>query len=154
MPHFRLSLSLFLFLCLFSLFGCGGDPNLGQVPAKVIIKVDGAVIENAAVVFLDGTGNTCTARTDKNGVAVMRASISAGNNKMVEVKGVVPGEYKVSVSKSIPNLTPDPKDPSVMTIGSIDYIVPERYSKHSSSGLTATVKKGDKNEFTFELTTQ
>jgi len=155
MLHFRLStkcLFLFLLLCIFSWTGCGGgDPNLGQVPAKVIIKVDGATIMNATIVFVDDSGNTCNGFTDKAGVAVLRSSISK-DNKMIEVKGVLPGDYKVAVLRSDAKQIPDPADPTKTIIESVNHVVPVKYNSYLRSGLTATVKKGDPNEFTFELT--
>ena len=163
MFQFRLStrfLSLVILLVLFAYVGCrGGDPDLGQVPVKVIIKVDGDPVEGVALSFVDGAGNSATGLTNKNGVAQMKA-IASKDNKTVEVKGVLPGDYQVSAYKTITILKTDPVtgeniiDPKTdgNMIESITHHVPQRYNSRSSSGLTASVKKGEPNEFTFELT--
>jgi len=154
MTQFRLSARFLPFLllpCFLALIGCGGEPKLGQVPATAIVKVDGVAVEGAAVIFVDAAGNSSSGLTDKNGVAIMRSSIAQGN-KMVEVNGVMPGDYQVGLSKSETKQAPNPSDPNLVIVESVNYIIPVRYNSHLQSGLTASVKKGEPNEFTFELT--
>ena len=165
MFQFRLNtkcLSLLIILSLFAYVGCGsGDPDVGQVPVKVIIKVDGDPMEEVAVTFVDGAGNYSLGRTDQQGVAQMRSNVSK-DNKTIEVKGVLPGDYQVSAFKTTTIYKMDSDtgerafDPVTrdFIIDSLIHHVPERYSSRSSSGLTASVKKGEPNEFTFELTSQ
>lgn len=154
MIHMRLNpgiLSLLVLPLFFAVIGCGGEEKLGQVPAKATVKIDGVATEGVAVIFVDSAGNSCSGLTDKNGVAVMRSSISK-DGKMIEVTGVLPGEYKVGLNKSNSKQAPDPKNPNFVIVESVDYIVPVKYNSYQKSGLTASVKEGDPNEFLFEIT--
>ena len=153
MIRFRLStrlLSLIVLPCLFALIGCGGEPKLGQVPAKATVKVDGVTIEGAAVIFVDTAGNSGSGLTGKDGIAVMKSSISK-DGKMIEVNGILPGEYKVGINKSESKQIPDPDNPNFVKVESVNNIVPVKYNSYLRSGLTATVKQEGPNEFLFEL---
>lgn len=154
MNHLRLRaefLPLLLLPSLLVLVGCGGGPNLGQVPAKAIVKVDGVTVDGVAVIFVDTAGNSSAGLTDKDGVAVMKASISK-DGKMIEVNGVLPGEYKVGLNKSESKQAPNPDNPNFVIVESVNHIIPVQYNSFAKSGLTATVTKEGPNEFTFELT--
>jgi len=156
MLYFRLNtkyLSLFFLLSPFVwLVGCGGDPDFGQVPAKAIIKVDGVPMEEVAVVLIDDTGNNGFGRTDSNGVAEIRSVIST-ERESIEVKGILPGDYRVSTTRTEVHTRFNPETQETV-YESTTYHVPARYNDPTRSGLTASVKKGEPNEFTFELTSQ
>ena len=138
---------------LFVFSGCGGEQQLGQVPAKVIVKIDGIPVAGAAVLFVDAQSNSSSALTDANGVAVMKSSI-AKDNRTIEVTGIMPGEYQVGINKSITEQMPDPDNPNFVKVKSVEHVVPVKYNSYLKSGLTASVKKGDPNEFVFDLKSQ
>lgn len=75
--------------------GCGG----GMVPIEGTIKVDGKVAEKGTLVFFCPVGDTRPAEgmVQEDGSFVMKT--------MNEV-GVMPGEYKVTISNSINSITP------------------------------------------------
>jgi len=138
---------------LFVFTGCGGEQQFGQVPVKVIVKVDGTPVEGAAVLFVDTQSNSSSALTDAKGVAVMKSSI-AKDNRTIEVTGVLPGEYQVAINKSITEQMPDPDNPNFVKVKSVEHVVPVKYNSYLKSGLTASVKKGDPNEIVFDLKSQ
>jgi hypothetical protein len=79
-------------LALFALGGCGrkaGDP----VPVEGTVTQDGEPVADATVIFVseDGKGQRATGRTAANGTFKMTTR-NTGD-------GVVPGPYKVTVSK-------------------------------------------------------
>lgn len=75
--------------------GCGGGGKEGQAPVSGVVKVDGAPAANVTVRFYpDGDTDPTSsgfAQTDVTGTYV----ITGANNK----KGLVPGRYKVTVTK-------------------------------------------------------
>lgn len=77
--------------------GCGGGRD-GLSPVSGVVKVDGAPAPNVTVRFYpDGDTDPTSsgyAQTDLNGTYV----ITGANNK----KGLVPGRYKVTVTKGAP----------------------------------------------------
>ncbi|GIW98513.1 MAG: hypothetical protein KatS3mg111_1846 [Pirellulaceae bacterium] len=87
-------------LLLFSVVvGCGESiPETAKVTGKVTL--DGKPVEGAVVTFQpDGEGKPATGKTDANGQYTL---MTAFQTKTVE--GVVPGTYKISVSKySVPD---------------------------------------------------
>jgi len=152
MVSYRTFIIVLAFCSLFC-FGCGGEQQLGQVPVKVTVKVDGTPVEGAAVLFVDAQSNSSSALTDANGIAMMKTSILK-DNRTVEVSGVLPGEYQVAINKSETEQMPDPDNPNFVKVKSVKHIVPVRYNSYIKSGLSASVKKGDPNEFVFDLKSQ
>lgn len=142
---------------------------LGCVLAVAFVGCDGATLDTEAVtgtVTLDGKplagamvnftpvskeGGAAAAygKTDENGRFKLQTMLGAAD------AGTTPGEYIVTVSKTelqetgntITNSdgTTSPEMEPVETL-------PEKYTKTSESDLRATVVDGEKNDFTFELT--
>ena len=78
--------------------GCGGDSQLGQVTGRV--TVDGQPLAGAAVEFNPvGRGSSSYAQTDQAG----RYQLYQGPR----TAGALPGQYRVSISKTEPSGTPD-----------------------------------------------
>jgi hypothetical protein len=118
-----------------TLTGCGGG---GLVPASGTVTYQSKPIADANVIFTPkGEGRAATGITDASGKFVL------GTEKTGD--GAMPGEYRVSVT---PNLPPPAEG---------DYSAPPpppfpaKYTTAGSSDLTATVKKGDPNQFTLEM---
>lgn len=153
----RLSMTLWV-LCLAA--GCGGSssdqwlkdrPPVFPVQGKVLYK--GAPVAEAMVSF----GNPdpkkvrgASGQTDQNGEFRL-TTFSPGD-------GAVVGEYQVTILKATvvgedlsyydqnsPNYG---KDPPPTTL---KYLVPEKYSKFKTSGLTAKVSDSGENDVVFEL---
>jgi hypothetical protein len=153
MIGYRILTAMMILPGLFVFSGCGGEQQLGQVPVKAIVKVNGTPVEGAAVLFVDAQSNSSSALTGANGVAVLKSSIIK-DNRTVEVTGVLPGEYQVAINKSVTEQMPDPENPLLVKIKSVEHVVPVMYNSYLKSGLTASVKKGDPNEFVFDLKSQ
>ncbi len=138
------------------LIGCGGrDPDRPRtVPASVTVTYQAQPVEGATVTFhpAEPQQHGSVARTDARGRADLW-TFERGD-------GVIPGSYSVMITKIAAGDVPDPK-----SVGYEEYLrlvqmmedeiphheVPERYSRASTSGLTAEVVDGGDNNFTFEL---
>lgn len=124
--------------------GCssGGLPSdAAAVTGKV--THDGQAVANAVVTFLSDSGYAAVGKTNEEGVYQLSSAEIPGGTK--------PGSYKVMVSKieqtGGPALTEedpgyDPKNPSAGG-PQTKHLLPQKYSKISSSGLTADVKAGE-----------
>ena len=148
------------------LAGCPkGGSSLGTVPVRGRVTLDGAPLPGATVTFSPKSpeGRTAAGMTNENGEFIL-TTIRAGD-------GAVPGEYGVAITK--PVATGPVEDPRVrggaLTPEQMAQIreqakakagaeggsaIPKKYTSPATSGLTATVKRGDKNEFTFDLKSQ
>jgi hypothetical protein len=138
--------------------GCSGGAPAGPktVPASGKVTYKNVPVEGATVSFLgDGKIAPAIAITDSTGSFVLTTNRSGD--------GAVPGAHRVTVTKIIapPSTTksntgtmsmedaakaakePPPAKPLSM--------LPDRYRSAESSGLTYTVKQGDKNDFKIEL---
>ena len=136
-----------------------GCPNQTVKTAYVegVVSLDGVPVEKATVSFslLDSASNiSAYGETDASGVYRLTAHPGGSHGK-----GAIEGEYVVSIIKQ--NAIPQP-DKIVRASSSEeeDYIpvlivdvVPKKYHRTSTSGLTATIVKG-KNRIDFSLTSQ
>lgn len=148
--------------CILAMVGCG--ESLSTVPVTGKVTLDGDPIPAATITFKPvegGTGMPAVGTTDDNGVYKLRdmRSDKAGS-------GAVPGEYKVGVLWYKPSSTAsadatgetagveeqaeDSRDARQGTTGP-EALLPVPYQNANTSGLSATVEAGDKNEFNFEL---
>ena len=123
--------------------GCG-QSGPAMAPAKGRVTLDGQAVADAAVAFMPvGGGPLATGNTDSQGVFELQTT-----NK----PGAVLGEHTVTITKMRElGYNPD----GTVGPGGIrtQWIVPQKYSLPASSGLTASVGKGDV-EHVFELSSK
>ena len=139
-------------IALLQLASCGGS-QIHTVPATGLVTLGGEPVGGAIVGFalVDGTA-VYNAHTDARGAFSMNYSNS--------VEGIPPGEYRVSV-RSLSDLAPYglgvpaghvPGQPNRRKERKrIPSKIPQQYHDSSKSGLTASVRDDDDNEFTFAL---
>lgn len=152
------SRSIFAFLAVaaVAVMGCSKESGVqGTAPVSGTVKQKGAPVEGATVIFSpvgQSSGRAASGKTDATGKFTL-TTLKAGD-------GALPGDYEVTVTKiettgktftgeeareyysKFQKPPPAPQSKSVL---------PEKYSKAAASGLKATVKKGDKNEFNFDV---
>ncbi len=129
--------------------GCGGDAaDADAIPVAGAVTVNDQPAANAVVTFRpdgDTKGNGGAGTTDAAGLY----EILTPQGK----KGLLPGKYKVTVSR---RLNPDgsPPDPKEMPIESkARESLPPKYADAAKTELTATVAAGDKKAINFSLKT-
>ncbi len=134
--------------------GPAGDPNRPKtVPVSGTVTYNGDPVEGATVTFMTDSaeGKGAVGRTDASGHFTLM-TFEPGD-------GAVPGNYKVTVTKTKTEGTlseeeankylergENPPAPAVTDL------LPEKYKSPETSGLTAEVTEGGENNFTFELT--
>lgn len=137
--------------------GCGrsADPNRPKtVPVTVTVTYNGQPAQGATVTFHPAATQPrgAIATTDAQGRAAMW-TFDPGD-------GVIPGPYKVTISKisavSVPkpdqtNMAEYEKALQKMQSQPPKHELPEKYNGLASSGLTADVADKGRNEFAFEL---
>jgi hypothetical protein len=147
-------MSRFLILtALATLAGCGsaasdqwteGRPK--TYPASGVVTYNGQGVEGASVTFAptDRAGTAAFAITDAEGKFVL--------NTFGEADGAAAGDYTVTITKKQVETTPNPKDPNGPPLKSVEKsLIPARYASSGTSKLSASVKDGGENNFTFEL---
>ncbi len=131
--------------------GCGGGPEDDR-PARTAVSGtvthNGEPVDEAVIAFVpvDQTaGRNANGRTNAEGVFQM--------GTFEGTDGVVPGEYKVMITKFETSETPealpedDPNyDPNPKPQPPPENLLPEKYASAENSGLTVTVEDG--NEIT------
>ena len=142
------SLSLFYNCFAIALLALSAGCSSGGLPsdaAAVTGKVthDGQAVANAVVTFLSDSGYAAVGKTNDEGVYQISSAEIPGGTK--------PGSYKIMVSKVeqtggkvLTEEDPgyDPKNPQAGG-PKTKHLLPEKYSKIGSSGLTADVKAGE-----------
>jgi hypothetical protein len=136
--------ALALALLLPGVLGCGASDNLPREAISGSVSVEGKPLESGLVVFNPEAAETPT----QGGAAVV-----AGKFSIPREQGLVPGKYKVVVSaaggtpeKQVDTTNNMPGMPPVPA----KEIIPKEFNTNSL--LTAEVKAGVKNEFSFNLT--
>lgn len=146
--------------------GCGGPEGVpGVVRVSGTVTLDGTPVEGATVSFRpEGDTRAASGLTDASGVFHL-TTLNSGD-------GALPGSYKVSISKMedtdpahqvtgeefaamVAGGKPPPMGPTkpgrqTKNVG-MKYHVPQKYLDPEKSGLTAEVKAGGDNDFTFDL---
>lgn len=138
-----------LLACLF--LGCADSESSKHPPvvkAGGVVLYQGQPVAGADVTFNNREANqTGTAQTDANG----RFELSTfGQND-----GVVPGHQFVAIRRvDVIDKTPPNVDVSAGGVAippEYRWIVPQKYSNATTSGLTEEVKAGAPNDFKFDL---
>lgn len=141
------------------LLGCSEKgPDIGAVTATGTVTHNGTPVEGAQVAFLpDGSGRAAAGTTDRSGRFTLNTAGAAD--------GALPGSYKVIVTKTAAvapvatdaSMSQEERDAAAraaMERGETKApqdLLPTKYKSPATSGLTATITKGEKNDFTFEL---
>ena len=115
-------------------------------PAEGVVTYKGQGVEGASVTFAptDRKGTAAYAITDAEGKFVL--------NTFGDKDGAAAGEYTVTITKKQTDTTQNPKDPNGPPLKSVEKsLIPARYASSGTSKLTASVKDGGENKFTFEL---
>ena len=133
------------------LAGCGGSEDKWSkerpqpFPAGGTVLYKSEPVEGATVTFLpQGNSQAAIGQTDAKGRFRLQTYQPAD--------GAVPGEYKVTVRK-VEVAAEAREETNVFDTTPIkeQSLLPERYGTAQKTDLTASVKEGDKNDFTFEL---
>jgi len=159
--------AVFISLFVFGLTGCS-NPDSKYVKVEGAITYNGQTVEGATVINASGEpgGESASGTTDASGKYTLTSS-GATNT----FTGVLPGEYTVSVSKTLSTVTPDP-DEEAEKKGDITYdelqkrlsakggstakaehkdLLPKQYAQSSKTPLKATIEKGKVSTQNFEL---
>jgi len=143
--------------------GCSGNKNpLGAVKVTGQVTLDSTPVPWASITFFPKSESipVSSGRTDENGNFLLTPVGGVGG------EGALAGEYFISMTKS--NLTEeqmynlgDPKDSlSSSSGGGISAyqerkdFFPKKYTSPKTSGLEASVVKGNKNHFVFECVSE
>lgn len=126
--------------------GCGGGSGLKLQKVSGVVTFDGKPLTKGNVQFTpDGSKGTrgpmATGAIGPDGRFTLTTTTSGD--------GAPVGFYRVTVNCWDEGAPFDPKNPKPPTPARS--LIPERYTDDNASGLTAEVKAGAKNEFTFEL---
>lgn len=125
-----------------AMVGCGGPT---YVPVSGIVTLDGSPVANAGVMFVPiEEGPTAAGTTDSNGRYHL---------KTINRTGVIAGRYRVVVSKQEVTPADNPSGSLIPMDVRVKWIVPEKFSKVETSGLTADVAS-DHTDFQFDLSSQ
>ncbi len=119
--------------------GCGGStdaPPLAQSEGSV--SFEGKPLDGATVSFIPANGRPASGFTDDNGHFVLTTS--------QEGDGALIGAHTVTITKTKPKAGQENN-----AYAEHVSVIPKKYGDLKKSDLTATVKTGEKNEFSFEL---
>lgn len=170
MHHGRFSLFGAVCIGLLVLDGCNGPRLPETTPVNGTVLYLGKPVENATVIFSRGSrsianGEIAIGKTDVDG----KFSLTTHVGSQADVKGAVPGQYQVTVSKHVPPpsvseseykamaevvneiaesggmAAPDQQLPDTVEL------FPAKYSAAGQSELTAEVTSGQGNDFVFDL---
>jgi hypothetical protein len=132
--------------------GCGQKGLSGLAPVSGVVTYKGSPVEGATVTFSpQGAGRAAAGTTGADGRFTL-TTLQPGD-------GAMPGEYGVAVSKVktiSQELSNEEMQKYIEEHGGpppteTQSLLPEKYARADSSGLTATVKEGEENKFEFPL---
>jgi hypothetical protein len=138
-PFLEILMRVWILIALiFALAGCGGSSTPGLVPVSGTVKLKGEFLSGAVVTFIptaDTRGAGGVGRTDAEGQYQLKY-VRGG-------KGVMPGQYKVTISRRLIDGKPVPEDYNVPEMDSpARESLPRHYAEADSTKLTATVAEG------------
>ena len=133
-------------LVVLQMAGCNWGSTSDTIPVSGVVTLDGQPVEGATVSFhaIEEGKPSAYGRTKADGSFLLQTH--AVND------GAVPGEFAVTIQKV--HITPDEferEDPRWKPPPPPEYLVPQKYSDRHKSGLTASVVKGENNEFPYDL---
>lgn len=122
--------------------GCGskGRPTIPTEPVEGTVTLNGAPLGKAEILFVAQSpgAENATALSNENG----KFTLTSLNGE--PGKGALPGEYKVTVSKTETKVLAQPKkDPNLGEVWTEDtQLVPAIYMSPDKTPLQATIQKG------------
>jgi hypothetical protein len=125
-------------------FGCGGPSTPKTVKVTGTVTLNGNPVPNASVAFIPENGRAASGRTDAQGKFTLS---TFGTND-----GALPGPHKVAVTPA-PSDEPPPMPgmPGYEESQAAKAPFPAKYGDVKTSGFTANVEPGAKNDFTFDM---
>lgn len=138
--------------------GCSGKSHPPVAAVSGTVTYQGKPVDGAAVMFVSsGQEKPATGTTDAEGHFKL-TTFTADD-------GAMPGNYKVTISKTVTNDPMAGKSPEEIsqTFASLKaqgkpipkaetkYLVPQKYISSASTPESATVKRGEENTFNFDL---
>lgn len=152
---------IFLISIAFCLTGCG-EADMGEGTHEDVYPVQGVVLYNGspvagATVSFQSTGSDQTrgasgVTNDAGEFELMTFTPGdgavAGSHKVSVVKSVIEGADNSYFDENSPNYG---KTPPPSAAGKTKYLIPEKYSRFDSSGLTVNVNESGDNEVTLDL---
>jgi hypothetical protein len=153
LSSFRLFLILAIVVSALGTVGCSTRGNSNRpkvVHAGGVVRFNGQPLADALVTFVNPTANVSAhARTDANGRFTL-TTFEQGD-------GAVPGQQQVSVIKAQAIGHVDPNVDRTTTVEKSNpqqwnWLIPEKYSNTTTSGLTAEIGDGGNKDLVVELT--
>lgn len=136
--------------------GCGdGAPTVPTEHVRGVVTLDGTPVEGATVTFTPvdaAAGGAANGYTDPNGEYELTLLAPGPGMKAELGGGTLPGEYRVSVIKSVAGEVAEPARGQSQA-PKLTYVVPKKYANVRTSGLTATVQVGG-NDVPLQLSTK
>lgn len=136
-------------LALIYVVGCNAQPSRNPgvevIPTKVQVNYQGGPIEGARVSF-------SSTESQRSAVGVTDAAGIAAMTTFDPNDGAIVGNHQVKISKDVMETVKeaDPNDPTSAAMVRPKHLLPPRYGKFETSGLTADVATGE-NVLTFDL---
>lgn len=146
-------LAVFAILAVFAVAAVGcAKPSSGGLPVKGQVTYNGTPVQGASITFVSPAGGAPGfAMTDAEGKFTVRSSqgegLPAGSYQVTVTKTDAPSPQNTVSDQDPGYVPPDPNAPPVV----IKDVLPAKYKDVQTSGLTADVTAGGKNEFTFPL---
>jgi hypothetical protein len=113
-------------------------------PAAGVITLNGKPLDGAQVILVPTSG-------DHGGSALSEGDGRFRLATFPPDDGVVPGNYKVMIIKSLVPQNPDPGSPESTVPQFAKLLVPEKYTDAESSGLTVEIPASGKQDIRLEL---
>lgn len=120
--------------------GCARGVKL--VPVTGTVTYQGKVVPSAMVLFMPDKGPPAMGKTDSSG----RFSLKTSNLG----DGAIPGQYAVSITANETSGVFSEFAPDGGGTAKVKWLIPEKYSIASSSGLSATVSR-ETSDYSFRL---
>jgi hypothetical protein len=121
------------------LSGCSGGGIAGLAPCEGVVSLNGKPLENASVTFIP---TTTTSNRSAGGMTDAQGHYKLFTNTST---GILPGEYKVTITKSIPETEKDALLVKEMTIATEknNGVIPSSYDEVIVNFKSLTGKYAD-----------